>query len=290
MKRQTHHDMVKKDSIAGEERSIPEEIPEKQSNSITPTILYEHEMVRPESQGERILRLGCGCFLMVFTLLAIYILFNILKMSLVELVLMLSVTLIYYILIIRMKIGLFRIILILALLIIFPIIVDLPIARSFVELFFVMSFCFLFPLALLIIGSFKYESKIKLIIAGTELLVHAPDETYPFYSYIGFFSLSFSIREIRKASIKNISDPELKSILSFHSEFKASLLNTKLRWEDHQYQYVFVLSRKDIKNIKFVHIDFQNQKPILIEFDDAQNFLCSLNQRMQEIADKVWFR
>ena len=237
-------------------------------------ILYEHEIVRSEGNGERVLRLGFGLFWIVFTLWIINHFIEISKMSLVEFILILSAVIIYTY-IANWRFGMPQILLIVAILTIFSLVLEPMVSKNFAPLFFAMSLC-IFPLSLLILKFLIYNSKIKLTLTGTELLIRAPDGTL--WALASFINLTFLIgQEIRNVSIKDTISPELKGILHDQTRFKVQL-NTKLR--HHTYLYVFVLSRQDIQNIQFVDLELQDQKHILIEFDDATNFLCIFKQRM----------
>jgi len=93
--------------------------------------------------------------------------------------------------------------------------------------------------------------------------------------------LEIPLHSISDVSIKNTSDPSLKEIFDGHTKFKVET-NKKLLFGSHHYQYIFVLSRDSLRNLQFIDLQPRNEWRILIEFDDAQNFLRVLKQRMAE--------
>ena len=124
---------------------------------------------------------------------------------------------------------------------------------------------------------FTYNGKVRLIITETELLILAPNEA--FRALTKFINLKISIRDIRDVSIKNTWSPEAKIIYCEQTKrFKVSP-NCKSFWS-HWYVFALANPRQVPCNIQFIYIESYNQKPLFIQFDDAQVFLCILKQQM----------
>ena len=155
---------------------------------------------------------------------------------------------------------------------------------------------FMFPffgiLTFFMIKGVFANTSIKLAITNTDLLVRVPcSHGYLEGTLSGFYDFEFSIqRDIRDVSIKDARHSNLKTLLDDEQAmFRTGLTNTKLSWIHSRlypsllYQYIFVLPRDSLRGIQFIDLALRDGNNILIEFDDAQNFLSALKQRMAEI-------
>jgi len=94
--------------------------------------------------------------------------------------------------------------------------------------------------------------------------------------------LEFSLYDISRISVKNTSDPSLKEIVHGHEGYKV-LTNQWINSSSHPYQYVFALHNPR-HNPQFIDLEPRYRKRMLIEFDDAQNFLSIIEQQRPEIV------
>jgi len=142
----------------------------------------------------------------------------------------------------------------------------------------------LFPLvmikALLCLKYFlNNRAKIRLIITHTNLLIRAPYYYHSPLTYGGelnFMHLKISLHDLRSVSVKDVSDPSLENIIDGPAKYKV-VPNERISDSSNPYQYVFVL-RNPNQNPQFIDLEHNYQRRILIEFDDAQNFLRALEQ------------
>ena len=98
--------------------------------------------------------------------------------------------------------------------------------------------------------------------------------------------LEFSLYDISRISVKNTSDPSLKEIVHGPEGYKVATNQELNQWfssSGHPYQYVFALHNPR-HNTQFIDLEPRYRKRMLIEFDDAQNFLSIIEQQRPEIV------
>ena len=237
-------------------------------------IIYEHEMVLPEIQESIVIRAAAIVVLIYMFYVFIYV---ITELTFVEMALALFFGSFYYVLIKHYRFGLRGILLVL---------VPLTIITTTLTSPTVMGPVIVVPLVIMLVllnlqSFFNNRAKIRLIITHTNLLIRAPRHYHtPFVygSVLNFVHLEFPLRDIRSISVKNTSDPSLEEIIHSSEGYKI-VPNEKINSSHHPYQYVFALSNPN-RNLQFIDLEPWNQGRILIEFDDARNFLRVLEERM----------
>ena len=147
--------------------------------------------------------------------------------------------------------------------------------------FCLIFFCLNF---LMLKGIIFYHSKINLTITDKEVLILSPRGGV--MSGPGFREIKIPIHEITDVSAKNPRSPELKSIIHENKTLKVPN-NQNLYWtywiHRSRYQYVLSINEKPFSDsIQFVDIELQGGKKILVEFDDAENFVSVLKRRISQ--------
>ena len=134
-----------------------------------------------------------------------------------------------------------------------------------------------------------YGERIKLTIAEKELIIH-----YPCHEIYGDMNplteLKYPIHDIVGASIRDLWSQELKCVMSEDGrEFKPHLTNTNLHpyllsqliSPLSNYKYLLAISAQPFPlHTKFVDIEHKEGWNILVEFDDAENFISVLKRRI----------
>ena len=240
-------------------------------------IIYEHEMVF-QSTAARVV--GIVLFVAHTAITLFFLILFAGVATFLEMTLYLLVGLFYYALIKYYRLRLGGILLVLVPLTIVTMFISPTIATYTVIYFPLIGVT---PYLLKLPGYFNNKYKIRLIITDTDLLIRAPKEVSgPYGCIASSIHLRFSLRDIRYVSITNVRDPNLGDIFDEHANIKV-LTNEHITWSRHSYQYVFALpnTRHDSQ---FIDLELRNQRRILIEFDDAQNFLRVFEQRMPGIG------
>ena len=247
-------------------------------------IIYEHEMKLPKKQWFSISSLILPAVWLVHTVVTLYFLNLFASMfTFVETTFFLLLGVFYYILIKHYRLGLGGILLVLVPLTIVTMLISMT-PRTHGVVF--GPFMIIVPYMLALPNYFNDGLKIRLIITNTDLLIRAPKETEMYGCFESFIHLKFSLRDICNVSIKNTGHSNFETLLNEHKMFRAGLTNTKLSWVHSRlypsliYQYIFVLPRNSLNGIQFIDLVLRDGNNILIEFDDAQNFLNILRQRM----------
>ena len=123
------------------------------------------------------------------------------------------------------------------------------------------------------------RSKIKLTVTHTKLFIRAPNDAYKAITNI--LNLKILIREIRNASIKDFRSPEVQNIFCTQTKRFKILPNRRIFWDPCKYAFTLKNPSQDFMyNTQFIYIELQDRKHILIEFDDAPNFVRVLKQRI----------
>lgn len=130
-----------------------------------------------------------------------------------------------------------------------------------------------------------YNGKIKIFISGDNVIIRvllrAPELMQR--SSPSRFNITVPIHTIADVSVKSIRNLKMAdasiSVLDDAGMFKRGICNMKMPFfSKFPYRYVFVLHLPPLPEGKFVYIQPQNGKAILIEFDNAENFVAAFMQ------------
>ena len=150
--------------------------------------------------------------------------------------------------------------------------------------FSLISFVFLSLLYFAVKGTLNHGYKNRLTITDNELLIQSPRMSL--WAGPDPIKLEYRINQIVDVSIKHPGSPELESVMSedkgsFKLDRNQSLYYT---YPIHRSSYYYLLSIGDNPpfpdGTQFVDIEFLDGWRILVEFDDAENFVRVLKRRI----------